>query len=218
MSHQSAFIITSITTPFPAEPSHHQLKSAAAEAGQAAMNAATSMDQQSSNDPNPETIAIGSNQYRFIQGNLMTNSETFADTPAGPHPQQTFEIWSEARGQMANPRDTPQEILEGCWNHADNLVKIAIESHLKPRPLYPKILITPNGTVLHQLKYHDQDVFDDPSPGGTANLFVPGDPIMAWHRSKAPLQDLEQAKFRIEYLRTLAAYPNHIVVALDWNT
>ena len=52
-----------------AEPDHELVRLAAEEAGVTAVIAA------------PETLAVGCRQHRFIQGNILTNSETFVDTP-----------------------------------------------------------------------------------------------------------------------------------------
>ena len=86
MSHQTAFIITSLTTPFPAQPTDQQLQQAAQEAGNLAVAAANAMDHRSGDNPAPETLAIGCSQYRFIQGNLDTNHDTFAGTPGSGGP------------------------------------------------------------------------------------------------------------------------------------
>ena len=189
-----------------AEPDHELVRLAAEEAGITAVIAA------------PETLAVGCRQHRFIQGNILTNSETFVDTPQRLRPEQTFEIWGENSGRKANAEDAPNSVLQSCWNHAARLIELAIRHHQSGRPIYPELLITPDGRVQHQLTYQDTDVFDDPSPGGTASLFMPDqDPVMAWHRAKQPLRDLEQAQFRIDYLRTLAAHMGHIVIEFDWN-
>ena len=219
MSHQTAFIITSVTTPFPAEPDHELVRLAVEEAGVTAVNAAIdALTSETDNSAAPETLAVGCRQHRFIQGNILTNSETFVDTPLGLRPEQTFEIWGQNRGQKASAEDAPNSVLQSCWNHADRLIELAIRHHQSGRPIYPELLITPDGRVQHQLTHPDMDVFDDPSPGGTIALFMPDqDPAMAWHRAKAPLRDLEQAQFRIDYLRTLAAHMGHIVIEFDWN-
>ncbi len=219
MSHQTAFIITSVTTDFPNEtPTTDQLRHAAREAGRIAVTAASQMDQQSGEDPAPESLAVGSRQHQFIQGNRKTNRETFGNIPTSWWPELTFEIWGENNGQKADAADAPEDVISNAWNHADALIALALKSKWAQNPTYPEILITPDATVSHQLKYHDEDVFHDPSPGGTVALFLPDqDPALSWHMAKRPLAELEQANFRINYLRTLAAYPGHIVVEFDWN-
>ena len=119
-----------------AEPDHELVRLAAEEAGVTAVIAA------------PETLAVGCRQHRFIQGNILTNSETFVDTPQGLWPEQTFGIWGENSGRKANAEDAPNSVLQSCWNHADRLIELAIRHHQSGRPIYPELLITPVSSKL----------------------------------------------------------------------
>ena len=63
MSHQTAFIITSVTTPFPAEPDHELVRLAVEEAGVTAVNAAIdalTSETDNSAAPKPWRSAAGS--------------------------------------------------------------------------------------------------------------------------------------------------------------
>ena len=156
--------------------------------------------------PVPETLAVGCRQYQFIQGNHA----------AGP--ELTSEIWNQKSGQKANAVDAASEVLDNCWNLTNQLIRLALKNNYAETPTYPQLLITPEGVVMHQLKQHDHDVFGDLTPGGMVARFRGSEsPAVAWEMAKRPLEELEQAKFRIQYLNALAAYPDHAVVEFDWN-
>ena len=216
MSHYAAFVITSETAGLSGgQPTPEQLRRAAAQAEAAIMKLLAETPEDSS--AYPESIAVGCRQYRFIQGNLRTNSEHFGVNAPVNLDDSTFEIWSQRHGPKAPADQAPDKVISISWNCTEKLVKLALESHQRPRPLYPQLLITPDGQLQHQLEYPDLDVFDDPAPGGAASKYLAGDPANAWHRAKQPIHDLEQAYFRIRYLQTLSKHPERIVLEFDWN-
>ena len=218
MSHHTAFVITNEVLQGRRVPSDTELRRAAAEAQESATNMAQALGPEDNGQPYPETLAIGGNTYRFIQGNEDTNLDTFAGMPRDQWPRTTHEFWSQRSGTCAQAHEAPAEILGWSWNSSDLLITLALESNPRRRRIYPSLLLVPDRDLpLHCLSYHDEDVFGDPAPGGSAALYLEGDPVMAWHRAKSPLQELAEANFRVEYLRTLHRHPNRLVMELDWN-
>ncbi len=215
MLHQTTYIITAETTPFPAQPSQHQLDLAAAQARQIALQVVANMPDD--HPAYPETLSLGGRSYRFIQGNLNTNHEVFAGKPPAHWPQMSIQFWSQNIG-AAKTEPVPDEVLHNCWNHTDSLITLALEHHdthrLRP---YPQMIITPADDCQHHMGYPDTDVFDDPAPGGTVALYLKGDPATSHHRAIQALRDIDAAFFRRDYLQTLASFPGHIVMEMDWN-
>lgn len=138
--------------------------------------------------------------------------------PSDQWPVTTFQLWSDRHGTSADASEAQQQILDRCWNTSSKLVTLALESNPKRRRIYPALLLMPGESLpLHHLRYQDNDVFGDPAPGQTASQYLEGDPVMAWHRAKAPLHEMAEAIFRIDYLKALHCHPNRLVVELDWN-
>ena len=219
MPHHSAFIITSLSVAHDRVPSDTELRRAAEEVQKMATALIECYDPASSNDPRPESLAIGCQQYRFIQGNGDTNHNTFAGKPIHLWPDTTFEFWSDRQGTFAHAADAPQQILDWSWNTTGRLVTLALESSVQTRLRpYPSLVIAPDDTPpLHHLRYHDCDIFGDDTPGLAASNYVTGDPVIAWHRAKSPIQELAEATFRVDYLQLLHRLPDLLVMELDWN-
>lgn len=160
---------------------------------------------------------MGTYQFRFIRGQTRTNREFFGDTPPREWPEMEFQVYSEARGQIADAGDTPEDILRNCWNTAGRLVTLALATQNEERPLFPSVLITPEGKARHELQYPTRDVLGFDAPGGASRFITDTDPATAHHLAKLPLIKVYQAQFRTDYLRTIARYPDHIVIELDCN-
>lgn len=218
MSHYPAFALTGITLNPKRIPSDTELRSAAKEVQDMATAMITAMDPADEDKPRPESLSIGGNTYRFVQGNEDTNHDTFAGTPRDQWPTTTFEFWSDRKGTFANASDAPPDILNWCWNSSSKLVTLALESNPKRRRIYPALLLVPGQDLpLHHLRYQDNDVFGDAAPEMTASRYLEGDPVMAWYRAKAPLQELAEAAFRVDYLKALHHHADRLVIELDWN-
>ena len=220
MPHMTAFIITSVIRAHAATgPTLHELRRAATQAANASVHAAQRMRDNVNDEPRPETLALGTSQHRFIKGNHDTNSVTFRHLNRADWPQMTHQYWSDRGGQTSDAgHDSPQHIIDDSWNTGRDLVALAIRSKYRERPIYPNLLIRPDGTVRHELTYHDQDVFGQICPESTAHHYLTGtEPVHAWQMAKWPLEALEEAKFRIDYLRTLTDHPDNIVFEVDWN-
>lgn len=207
MSHYSAFVITTFTDP-------KQLRQAAAEAARQAEHIAFHMMHMGDDAPGPESLAIAGNQFRFIQGETRTNGEIFHRHELGE--TRTYEYWSQAAGQRLSPDLVPDDILQNAWNTTDELVTLGLRTITGNRPIFPSVLIEPDGTVSEHLMFPDADVFGDTKPGGVAAKFLP-EPGQAWFSAQQPLREIAKAQFRADYLRKLTDWPGHIVIELDWN-
>ena len=207
MSHYSAFVITTFTDP-------KQLRQAAAEAAQKAEAIAVHMMYLGDDAPGAESLAIAGNQFRFIQGETRTNGEIFPSHELGQ--DRTYEYWSQASGHKLSPDLVPDEILQNAWNTTDELVTLGLKTITGNRPIFPGVLIEPDGTISEHLAFPDADVFGDTAPGGVAAKFLL-EPSQAWFAAQQPLRDIGKAQFRADYLRKLADWPGHIVIELDWN-
>ena len=218
MSHYPAFVITSLELEKGRIPSDTELRRAAREAQETATAMIAAMDPADEDKPRPESLSLGGNTYRFVQGNEDTNSDTFAGMPRNQWPTTTFQFWSDRNGTFADASEAPHQILDWCWNTSSNLVTLALESNPKRRRIYPALLLIPGQDLpLHHLRYQDNDVFGDAAPEMTASRYLEGDPVMAWHRAKAPLQELAEAAFRVDYLKALQHHADRLVIELDWN-
>ena len=171
----------------------------------------------SDTDHRPETLAVGGNQYRYIQGQDQVNREAFLGLDYKNWPVTTHQFWSDAGGLTGTIKDAPYEVLKNSWNTTSDLIALALRSHHRQRPIYPSLLMEPDGILTHQFTEWSEDVFGDEAPGGTASRYIEGDPVIAWHMATAPLRDIAQAEFRAQYLRTLVRYPKKLVVEFDWN-
>ena len=214
MTHYAAYVITGQLKPADRQPDNDQLRAAVLEAQKIAEKAISARrDEQA----NPESLGLGTTQYRMIQGNLLTNYNTFAPMPQDQWPQCSEDFWSEAKGRTKNAAKAPEHIIDSSWNTGGALITMALEYHNMERQPYPQVLITPEGEVTHHVSWPDADVFGDRDPGGTAAKFSSENAAQAWHAAAEPLRDLAKASFRVDYLRTLAGYTENIIVALDWN-
>ena len=218
MPHHPAFVITSIPLTPKRVPSDTELRKAAAEAQQMATTLVMAMPADDSDDPRPESLAIGSNTYRFVQGNEDTNYDTFAGTPRDLWPTTTYEFWSDRYGTISDAADAGDEILGWSWNTTGRLVTLGLESNPRRRQIYPSLLLSLDGSpLLHHLQYQDRDIFGDDRPHGAAKNYMEGDPVLSWHRAKSPLEELAKAAFRVDYLKALHRQPDLLVMELDWN-
>ena len=220
MPHMTAFIITSVIPAEPrAGPSSQELQKAANEAATISAQAAQRMRDDVNDEPRPETLALGTWQHRFIKGNHEPNSVTFRHLKMADWSDMTHQFWSDRNGQTSEPgNDSPQHIINDSWNTGGELIALALRSKYQDRPIYPSLLIQPDGTVLHELTHHDQDVFGQICTESTAHHYLTGtEPVQAWHMAKWPLEALEEARFRIDYLRALTGHPDNIVFEVDWN-
>ena len=214
MPHHSAFVITSFTNAHLDQDPAATLWAAAREAGLAAAALADAMDHADNADPRPETLSVGGNQHRFIQGEQRTNLEIFGrDNLSAREP---FQFWSDRRGMHDDPGDAPQETVNDAWNTAATLVTLALRSRYAERPTFPQALLEPDGTFTHHLTLPDTDVFGDGAPGGAAALYL-DEPASAWFTAHDPLKEVDQANFRAQYVRKLHQWRDHIVIELDWN-
>ena len=214
MTHYAGFVITSQQMPARRKPSEEELKTAVAEAQKLAEAALARLDDAQGA---PESLGIGTTQYRMIQGNLQTNYNTFAPMPSNEWPQCTEDFWSEAKGRTREAAEAAEDIVRSSWNAGRALVEMALDHHNMERQPYPQVLITPDGLISHHIGWPDADVFGDKEPGGTARRFTKKGPAEAWHAAAEPLRDLAKASFRVEYLAIMARHPENIVIALDWN-
>ena len=218
MSHYPAFVITSLELEKGRIPSDTELRRAAREAQETATAMTLAMAPDDDDKPRPESLSLGGNTYRFVQGNEETNSDTFAGMPRDQWPTTTFQFWSDRNGTFAEASEAPQQILDWCWNTSSSLVTLALESNPNRRRIYPALLLIPGHNLpLHHLHYQEADVFGDPATDGAASSYLEGDPVIAWHRAKGPLRELAEAAFHVEYLKTLHDHPARLVVELDWN-
>ena len=218
MPHHPAFVITSIPLARNRVPSDTELREAAAQAQQMATALAQAMPDDDSDSPRPESLAIGCNTYRFVQGNEDSNYDTFAGMPRDQWPNTTFEFWSDRSGTMANAADASADILGWSWNSTSKLVTLGLESNPRRRQIYPSLLLSPEEPqLLHHLCYQDYDVFGDDQPHCAAQNYIEGDPVLSWHRAKSPLEELAKAAFRVDYLKALHRQPDRLVMELDWN-
>ena len=98
MPHYSAFIITKVKasdiSPGRSNPnlpeSTRNLRMAAHEASNLAVNLSDAMNPDGSTGPRPETLSLGGNQHRFIKGSGLTNSQQLS-------PRQMAEEQAAAR-------------------------------------------------------------------------------------------------------------------------
>jgi hypothetical protein len=225
MTHCTAFAVTSIRPSRGLEPETETIREAACEAAQTAISRTA--------DLYAESISIGSNRYRRIQGNHLTNREFFGETGNAPGningcpPEMEFQVWAE-NGFKRDPAGAPEEVLRNNWNLADRLVQLALSnpgprSEHNEREIFPDVLLTHDGTLLHATGFPDEDVFGDrynmrETALPTASRYLENhEPSMAHHLALYPLRKLARAQFEIEYLRALVRYDGHMVVQLDWN-
>ena len=225
MTHCTAFAVTSISVPRGREPETETIREAACEAAQTAISR--------TGDLYAESISIGSSRYRLIQGNQLTNRELFGDTGgafgniSSYLPEMEFQVWAE-NGFKKNPAGAPEEILRNNWNLADRLVRLALinpgpQSAYNEREIFPDVLITHDGTLIHATGFPDEDVFGDrynmrEKTLPTASKYLENhEPATAHHLALYPLRKLARAQFEMEYLRALVRYDGHLVVQLDWN-
>lgn len=226
----TAFIITDVRLPERnAEPTDAQLRKAASQAIIAARKAQGSPD-----STGYESFAIGSRQFRFIQGEFRTNLEQFGHLPEQDWPETCYSVMS----QISEPDLTedglngiPSAILRNSWNSARNLVALGLENraawgtgHPNRGLIYPDILLNTDGIIAHCLGWPDENVFGesdrqmDCGQAHRAKTYLPMDNIVqAHHVAKEPLRRLAKVQFQIEYLRTMSRYDTHIVLEADWN-
>ena len=226
MAHYPLFVIT--TVPWtPASESPGQQKSAR----EAAQEAWGVLFQHISAPENrearcqPRTLSMGGEQYRYIRGQPPLEGTPSGTAPAGGGrggwPQTRHHLWSARTNLKGDAAQAPDDVLTDSWNTTHHLVRLALQSHHTPQPVYPALLMEPDGTLIHQFQSGQEDVFGDEQPGddrrgGTASLYVQDHPEMAWHMAHAPLRSIAQAQFRARYLQTMDRHPRRIVVGFDW--
>ena len=219
MAHYTAFVISNVQLLPEQTPSIQQLREAARHVGDAAIVAPLYK----------ESLSVGGHSYRFIQGEYSNNKEMFGYLPYQEWPEMDHCFYSDRSGRVANAEDAPPEILQNSWNVTDTLVKTAVESCMRQtfnnphRSVFPRVIVTPEGSVCHDTDFPDRDVF-----GEFAEIWAPEQPVAkryfphqdaysAHFTATYPLMRLATAKFQVDYIRTLAKYPRHLVIQMDWN-
>ena len=215
LSHHNAFVITTCTPA--SDPTPELLQSASREARNTALEAALRLS--SLNDePAPVSLALGSHRYRFIQGNLEPNYDVFAGIPPARWPQTSHEFWTAEAGLSEPNCDIPCSLLNDSWAITGAIITLTLDYHDHRGNPYPNLLLTPDGSLTHELTPPRLDVFGRPQPGPEAAPTPANDPQAAWLRATMPLRSAQRANFRIRYLQLLAQYPGHLTFQFDWRT
>lgn len=222
MADHNLFVITPLPNPVQRAngiQDHSVLAAALQEATDLAVTAARRMTPDTL-APVPTELHLGARTNRFIQGNLDSPSETYAGVPKEDRPPASALIWRAESGLA--PQNLPANLLLDSWSRADILARMALHPDYRPTLLQPRLqpdmLITPDGRLRHQLGPIDHDVFEDQTPGLVAAALLGGPPDQAFDHAKAPLRELENALFRIDYLRSLAQNPQNLVISMLWRT
>ena len=227
--HQTAFIITSVKLDSPdAQPTDAQLHQAARQAITIARKAQTDPE-----GTDYESFALGSRQFRFIQGEHRTNSEQFNHL-TGNWPNMSHEVMSQIREpdlSDAGIAAIPMVVLHNSWNTARRLVSLALENpgtkahcHHDRVVIYPQILLDPYGIVGNCITLPDENVFGETNAdlingnAVKATVYTANrDPGYAYFLAQRPMRNLEQAMFECDYIRHLTKFDEHIVLEADWN-
>ena len=208
MPHHTAFVITSVTPdPQVTQPDRETLIQAAQEAADITQRSAMGL----------ESSAIGSNRFRFIQGQTALNFHLSRGEPGYNLPPMT-----------TSPEEPNPKTLANNWNTTNNLIALALnnpEDDLTGQPgtrVIPDILASfddpdlLNGAALTRFDVFGDPVFDD-SPSVAAQFLPECEPGYAKYLASVPVAELEWANHTIRYIRTLYRLPDHLVIQMDWN-
>lgn len=221
MAHYPLFVITTMHwAPACESPGEQQ---AAREAAQEAWNVLfqyISVPENREARCQPRTLSLGGEHYRYIHGQPPLQEVPSGAAPPAGWPQTRHHLWSARTNLKGDVTQASDDVLNDSWNATHYLVTLALQSHHTPHPVYPALLMEPDGTLTHQFLDGQEDVFGDEHPGDhsgrAASLYIEDHPEMAWHMAQAPLRSIAQAQFRARYIRTMNRHPEMIVVGFDW--
>ena len=220
--HYMAFVITDIKTRarpdnIPLPPMEHILK-AAQRAIEIALNHIEKRDD--TDDNYPETLGIGSYQaYAYIQSRRAGEYKPDSNICA-------WEFWSQRSGRKEQPLEILEQVIMRHWNNSSDLIKLALQSppavpHREWIPIVPELVLFPDREptqiVMQYLDIfgEDQDAFVRPNIA--AQHLGMDNYSQAHHLAKAPMDALNHAQHRIDYIRAVAPYRDRITIQLDWN-
>ena len=220
--HYMAFVITDVMTDVrpntSAEPPTSDIREAAHQAVQIALHHIEQRDD--SDDNYPESLDIGGYQaYAYIQGRYYGDYRP-------PSEECCWAFWSQRSGRKEQPLEILEQVMMCHWNNSSDLIKLALQSppavpHREWIPLVPQLVLFPDREPTQLVMQYldvfgeDQDAFVRPNIA--AQHLTMDNYSQAHHLAKAPMDALNRAQHRIDYVRAVAPYRDRITIQLDWN-
>ena len=219
--HDMAFVITDVnvnTTRGPeGDPPTSDLRQAAEQAVQMALDHI----EQRQDGNYPESLDIGSySAYAYIQGRRAGQYR-----PDSEH--CTWAFWSQLRGRKEQEDDSLLDrVVAHHWRNSSRLIELALMPphdvpHREWFPIVPRVALFPDREPV-QIFMQFLDVFGEDQdaiarPNIASRHLRMDSYSQAHHLARAPMDQLNQAQHRIEYIRAIEPYQDRIAIQLDWN-
>lgn len=221
--HYIAFAITSVAAPAKPGPFTDPPVPAIQEAVAEAIKLAIAELQRHPQDqyPYPESLDVGCyGAYAYIQGRRPTDYR-----PDNPD-LQSWGFWSQHHGRKHQPQELLPPVMLRHWNRSDQLARLALTPPPGTRyrdwePVVPELVIFHDRDSLiipwQYLDVFEEDLDATNRPNRAAQVLGMTDHSRAYHLAKNPMDDLNRAQHRVNYVRAVAEYPDRIAIQLDWN-
>ena len=221
--HYMAFAITSVPAPQPPEPFTQTPPDIIRKAVDEAIAMALAEIKRHPEDqyPYPESLDIGSyGAYAYIQGRRAGD---YRSSNVDCH---SWGFWSQLQGYRCQPEDLLPPVMLRHWNRSDQLARLALQpqpgiGYRDWNPVVPELVLFHDRETLI-MPWQHQDVFDEDldaisRPNRAAQILSTKEYGEAHHLAKNPMDDLNRAQHRVNYIRAVADYTNRIAIQLDWN-